>query len=98
MEKKMSCIRCPGLKSLSEMVKCGQDPFGKQRYRNLCKNCRNDDQKDLAERNQAMDQEAREGKDMREADNQEPKKHHSCLTPLHLRMSKISWKPSQINS
>ena len=98
MEKKMNCIRCPGRKSLSEMVKCGQDHNGRQKYRNLCKECRNSDQHDLADRNKAKDQEVREGKDMREADNQEPKRHHSCLTPLHLRMAKISWTPGQISS
>ncbi len=98
MEKKISCLRCPGLKSLSEMVKAGQDGFGNQKYRNICKKCRNKDQQDLAERNKAKDQKDRDEKDMRDADNQAPKTHHSCLSPLHLKMSRISWTPGQISS
>ncbi len=78
---KKLCKRCETKKNLDEMVKNGQDKFGEQSYRYLCKVCNRD-----AEREKYHSDNEKVCKSMRE-----PKHHHTCLTALHLKMARMAW-------
>lgn len=76
---KKRCTICREIKERIEFTRNGKTENGTQKYRSSCLKCGA-----MAER-KAVAEERRPSRE------REDNGHHSCLTPLHLKMQSMKW-------